>query len=151
MTDALTRLQLEAFLPYRLSIASNLVSDVIARDYRQRFGIKIPEWRIMAVLGQGASVNQRDLVAATRMDKVTVSRATAALVARGLVQRAPTKRDGRSHLLSLSSAGLGLYAEIVPVALAMERRIVAALTDEEQSVLTGLLQRLEAAAACLKD
>ena len=77
------------------------MSTRIADVYQARFGLKIPEWRLMAVLGEGAPMTQRDLVGATRMDKVTVSRATAALVDRGLIVRAASESDGRSHLRPL--------------------------------------------------
>ena len=46
------KLTLAEFLPYQLSITSNAVSDLIARSYQGRFGLKIPEWRVMAVLGE---------------------------------------------------------------------------------------------------
>lgn len=147
-----TELDLAAFVPYQLSIASNAVSDRIARQYQVRFGLKIPEWRLMAVLGQSAAdgtltaLTQRDLVAATIMDKVTVSRATAALVERGLIGRAPSESDGRSHLLTLTEAGRSLYAEIAPVALAMESEILKGLSTKERALLSNLLARLRKAA-----
>jgi DNA-binding MarR family transcriptional regulator len=141
-----TKLDLAGFLPYQLSVASNAVSDRIARQYQARFGLKIPEWRLMAVLGQGKPQTQRDLVGATLMDKVTVSRATAALVDRRLVCRAPSESDGRSHLLALTDAGRSLYAEIAPVALAMERKILSGLSKQERVVLADLLARLREAA-----
>lgn len=145
-------LDLAAFVPYQLSIASNAVSDRIARQYQARFGLKIPEWRLMAVLGQRKPdgtcdpQTQRDLVGATRMDKVTVSRATAALVQRGLVGRAPSESDGRSHLLALTQPGRSLYAEIAPVALAMEGEILEGMSAKERALLSDLLARLREAA-----
>ncbi len=135
-------LDLAHFLPYQLSIASNAVSDLIASEYQVRFGLKIPEWRLMAVLGQGAPLNQRDLVQATLMDKVTVSRATAALVERQLLVRLPSAQDGRSHHLQLSDAGVSLYLEIVPAALAMEAAVLAVLSEDERTALATILQRV---------
>jgi hypothetical protein len=73
------RLILSEFLPYQLSVTSNAVSDLIAQSYRGRFALKIPEWRVMAVLGERAESTQRDLVSLTAMDKVTVNRATRTL------------------------------------------------------------------------
>jgi DNA-binding MarR family transcriptional regulator len=151
-----TELDLAAFVPYQLSIASNAVSDRIAHQYQARFGLKIPEWRLMAVLGQRKPdgtcdpQTQRDLVGATRMDKVTVSRATAALVERGLVGRAPSASDGRSHLLTLTQPGRSLYAEIAPVALAMEAEILEGLSAKERTTLSDLLSRLREAADAAK-
>lgn len=140
------KLDLAAFLPYQLSIASNAISDRIAHLYRTRFGLRIPEWRLMAVLGQGKAMTQRDLVAATRMDKVTVSRAAAALTERGLVCRAASEADGRSHLLNLTTEGQSLYDEIVPAALIIEQAMLACLTLDERSTLSSMLTRLREAA-----
>ncbi len=146
------QLDLAAFIPYQLSIASNAVSDRIARHYQTRFGLKIPEWRLMAVLGQSTGTNmreamtQRELVGATRMDKVTVSRASAALVERGLIARAASNSDGRSHHLALTAAGAALYAEIAPAALAMEQALLATLSAEDRAMLSDLLARLREAA-----
>ena len=139
-------LDLAAFIPYQLSIASNAVSDRIARHYQTRFGLKIPEWRLMAVLGQGTAMTQRELVGATRMDKVTVSRASAALVERGLIARAASESDGRSHHLALTTAGAALYAEIAPAALAMEQALLATLSADDRARLSDLLARLREAA-----
>lgn len=132
-------IRLAEFLPYQLSVASNAVSQLIAREYQARFGISISEWRLIAVLGQGAAMTQTALVAATRMDKVTVSRATKSLVARGLLNRAPSETDGRSHHLQLSDDGKRLYADVVPAALRIERAILAELPPQQHEQLSQLL------------
>lgn len=140
------KLDLAAFLPYQLSIASNAISDRIAHLYSSRFGLRIPEWRLMAVLGQGTPMTQRDLVAATRMDKVTVSRAAAGLNERGLVCRVASDTDRRSHLLDLTAEGRSLYEEIVPAALIIEQAMLACLTLDERNILSSILVRLRDAA-----
>lgn len=139
---AKAKLQLDQFLPYQLSITSNAVSDLIARSYRGRFGLKIPEWRLMAVLGETASATQRQMVAATHMDKVTVNRATKALEDRGLIGRAPNAADGRSHHLALSATGRELYEQIAPIALAMEAELETILGDEQARTLAKMLGQL---------
>ena len=139
-------LNLSAFLPYQLSMASNAVSDRIAGVYQDRFGLKIPEWRLLAVLGEGQPLSQRDLVRATLMDKVTVSRATAALVERDLVTRVASKSDGRSHLLRMTDLGKTLYGEIAPVAMAMQAEVFSCLSDTERAALTDMLARVREAA-----
>src|SRR5215471_10118468 len=75
------RLILERFLPYRLSILSNRVSRAIALRYADAFGLTIPEWRIIAVLGRRPGLTATQVAEATEMDKVAVSRAVAKLVA----------------------------------------------------------------------
>ncbi len=134
--------RLADFLPYLLSVTSNAVSDRIADEYRARFGLKIPEWRVMAVLGDSGPRTQRELVGATRMDKVAVNRACKVLEERGLIARSPNARDGRSHHLELTAAGRGVHGEIMPIALDMERRLFAPLSTSERQAFKAVLAQL---------
>lgn len=142
-------LKLDAFLPYRLSIASNRVSSAIESTYRALFGLRIPEWRLIAVLAEGQGMTQQALTHATRMDKVTVSRAAIALVDRGLVARTPNPGDQRSHLLTLSAAGRSLYEEVAPKALEIEASIFADFAADEVATFRAMLARIEASAGAL--
>ncbi len=139
-------LRLDDFLPYRLSVAANAVSDVVASAYQSRFGLSIPQWRLMAVLGEGGPMTPQALCARTVMDKVTVSRAAAALHERRLVEREPNVSDGRSHRVGLTAAGQDLYAQIAPLALAHEARLLESFTPFERATMQNLLRRLQAAA-----
>ena len=143
------RLVLDDFIPYRLSVASNSVSDAIARTYEALFGLSIPEWRLVAVVAAGKGVTQQAIGAATRMDKVTVSRAAIALTGRGLLVRRDNPADRRSHLLGLTAAGRRLYAAVAPEALALERRLLAAFDPDEVAAFVATLRRIEAAARAL--
>ncbi len=134
---------LSDFLPYMLSVTSNAVSGRIALEYRSRFGLKVPEWRVMAVLGDAGALTQRELTAMTLMDKVAVNRACKDLEERGLAWRQPNTRDGRSHLLELTEEGRRMYGEIMPLALEMERRLLANFTVEEIAGFKALLVRLK--------
>jgi DNA-binding MarR family transcriptional regulator len=147
MAKATQKLTLAEFLPYQLSITSNAVSDLIARAYRGRFALKVPEWRLMAVLGESASATQRELVAATAMDKVTVNRASKALEDRGLIDRAPNAADGRSHHLALTDTGRELYEQIVPMALSVEAEL---FSSDEAKALEAMLTKLRARVAELE-
>lgn len=147
MADPLLRL--DDFLPYRLSYTSNLVSDAIARSYQTLFGLKIPEWRLIAVIAERDGVTQQDIVRSTRMDKVTISRAAAALEARGLIAKVRNDRDGRSHQLLLTPDGRSLYAQIVPKACELEALIFDNLEADELEQFRNLLARIDAAADAL--
>src|SRR6478735_8865586 len=100
--SAMKRLVLDDFIPYRLSVTSNLVSDTIARTYESLYGLSIPQWRLITVLAENPGVTQQAIGLRTRMDKVTVSRAAIALVERGLLGRSANVDDRRSHLLELT-------------------------------------------------
>ena len=147
MAKTTQKLTLAEFLPYQLSITSNAVSDLIARAYRGRFALKVPEWRLMAVLGERASATQRELCEATAMDKVTVNRATKALEDRGLIGRAPNAADGRSHHLALTNTGRELYDQIVPLALSVEAELEKILGSGEAKALEMMLAQLRARVA----
>jgi len=142
-------LRLDGYLPYRLSVASNAVSRLIARAYEDRFGLTIPQWRLIAVLAEDGPLTQQAIGARTVMDKVTVSRATQGLVKRRLVERAPHDADGRSHHLALSKAGERLYGEISPVALEYEARLLQEFDPAAVAELKRVLLLLERAAEVL--
>jgi len=142
-------LKLDSYLPYRLSVASNAVSGLIARAYEDRFGLTVPQWRLLCVLAEDVRLSQVQIVARTVMDKVTVSRAAQGLVKRRLVARAENKTDGRSHVLALTAEGRGLHAEIAPLALAYEAALIAGLAPAEVALLKRLLARLQTAAGAL--
>ena len=142
-------LQLDAYLPYRLSVASNAVSGLIARAYEDRFGLTVPQWRVICVLAEDGGLSQARIVARTVMDKVTVSRAAHGLAKRHLVDRTDNTADGRSHVLALTPAGRGLHAEIAPLALAYEAALISGLAPEDVKLLKRLLGRLQAAAGQL--
>jgi DNA-binding MarR family transcriptional regulator len=138
-------LELDAFIPYRLSVTSNLVSDAIARTYEALFGLTIPEWRLVAVVAEGERVTQQAIGSRTRMDKVTVSRAAIALVGRDLLARTPNASDRRSHLLSLTQQGETLYAAVAPKAIEIEQRLFSRFTPAELETFTAMLRRIDAA------
>lgn len=142
-------LRLSAYLPYRLSVASNKASGLIARAYQARFGLTIWEWRVIAVLGEAAPLTAQAICEATAMDKVTVSRAIRALDGRGLLARTPSATDRRASDVALTDAGRGVYREVAPLALDYERRLLEDLSADERAALTALLEKLEARADAL--
>jgi DNA-binding MarR family transcriptional regulator len=142
-------LRLDAYLPYRLSVASNAVSGLIARAYQDRFGLTVPQWRVICVLAEDGGLTQGQIVARTVMDKVTVSRAAQGLLNRHLVARSDHHADGRSHVLALTKSGAGLHAEIAPLALAYEAALISGLSPEEVALLKRLLARLQSVAGQL--
>jgi len=147
--DSEAGLRLDSYLPYRLSVASNAVSGLIARAYEDRFGLTVPQWRLLCVLAEDGRLSQVQIVARTVMDKVTVSRAAQGLAKRRLVARSQNKADARSHVLTLTPEGRGLHAEIAPLALAYEAALIAGLAPEEVILLKRLLGRLQSAAGQL--
>ncbi len=137
-------LELERFLPYRLSVLSNRISQSIASAYAARFGIGVTEWRVIAVLGRYSGLSANEVAERTAMDKVAVSRAVARLLERGLLQRDTHGDDRRRSVLELSKAGYDVYDEVVPLALGFERQLLSPLDAGERAMLDALLSKLDA-------
>jgi len=136
-------LRLERFVPYRLSVLANRISAALARRYRDRFGLSVPEWRVMAVLGREDGLSARELSARTAMDKVKITRAAQALARKGLVARERDRRDHRVTRHRLTGRGREIYAAVAAEALAWERRFLAGLDGCERACLERMLGRLE--------
>ncbi len=149
MTDV--SLRLDAFIPFRLSVTSNLVSDAIASTYQALFGLTIPEWRLIAVIAEDHGITQQEVGRRTRMDKVTVSRATIALADRGLIARTPHASDRRSQSLHLTVSGRDLYAAVAPKALELERRIFAGFDPSAVAAFGAMLLRVQEATLAVRE
>lgn len=137
-------------MPYKLSIVSNAVSDVIRSAYRNDYDISISEWRLITVLAEGKALTPAELGLRTLMDKVTVSRAAIGLLKRDLIQKTAHPGDKRSHHLGLSKSGADLYAQVAPRALELEARVVEGFSQKERETLMAMLLRLEDAARSLR-
>jgi DNA-binding MarR family transcriptional regulator len=147
MKPKATPFALDRFVPYRLSVLSNTVSDAIAGLYRKRFGLTIAEWRCMAVLGSFAPLSANEVAARTAMDKVQVSRAVASLLQKRFALQATDRQDRRRSKLALSAAGGRVYARIVPLAQAAEAELLAVLSPRERKAFSAMLDKLVAHAA----
>lgn len=145
------RLRLQDFLPYRLSVAANAVSRHIARAYEHQFGLKNPQWRLLAVLADEGPMTPQMLCGRTVMDKVTVMRAAQGLLRRRLVRRLANPQDGRSHRLLITADGKRLYLRIVPLARAYEAQLLDGIELREIDRFRQLLRRIEQAASARRD
>jgi len=134
--------RLEDFLPYRLSVAASRVSRLFARRYSEAYGLSIPEWRVLAIVGRFDTLSPSAVGEWTAMDKVKVSRAAASLVARGLLRQTQDPRDGRGRLLRLTRRGAGVYEGMVPLACELEGQLAEGLSRTEWSALLKALDKL---------
>lgn len=141
-TEPGTVFALEHFLPYRLSVLTNTMSRAFAHRYGRRFGLTIPEWRVMAVLGRFAPLSANEVAERTAMDKVRVSRAVARLMKAGLIDRATDSEDRRRSALKLSRAGRRMHESIIPMARQIESALVSSLSPAERGALDRLVSKL---------
>ena len=133
---------LEDFLPYRLSITSHTVSTNVARIYEKRFGVSIPEWRVIAILGRFPGLSAVEVAERTLMDKVAVSRAVTKLIKNGRIDRQFADADRRRSILNLSEEGQKVHNEIAPLALEFERQLVEDISAEDYERFNATLEQL---------
>ena len=146
MTKATTPklvMDLSSFLPYRIAVLSESVSQCIAQVYRERFGLTRDEWRVLAALADGGKVKTSAVIASTTLEKMQVSRAVSRMVRDGLLERLPDPDDGRGWLLRLMPAGRALHAKVVPMVQAREQFLLDALAPQEQQALYQALNTLQ--------
>lgn len=147
-SDALV---LADFVPFRLNRLADAVSRNLSDIYRRRFGLEIPEWRVLVTVGQRGDCTAQHIAASTRMHKTRVSRAVSALEARQLVAREPGGDDGRELRLHLTPAGRRVYDELVPLALERERSLLACLAGGRQRGFLAALSALEQSLGLARD
>jgi DNA-binding MarR family transcriptional regulator len=133
---------LEEFLPYRLSVLSHTVSTTIASVYEKRFGVSIPEWRVIAILGRFPGLSAVDVAERTLMDKVAVSRAVTKLIKNGRIDRQFADADRRRSILNLSEEGRKVHDEIAPLALQFENDLLDGVTDDDVATLNAVIDDL---------
>ena len=138
-----TQLDLERFLPYRLSVLSNRISSSVAQIYSDHFQLTITEWRVMAILGRYPDLSANEVAQRSAMDKVAVSRAVARLLESGRLTREMHDDDRRRSVLRLSPEGMRIYDQIAPLALDFERQLLGDMTPEERALLFRVLDRLD--------
>jgi DNA-binding MarR family transcriptional regulator len=142
MTGSPDKLHLEHFVPYRLSVLTNIVSMSIADTYEREFGLTIPQWRVIAVLARYPDLSAIEVAERTAMDKVAVSRAVQGLLAARRLVRSYDAGDRRRSRLRLSSAGKSVYTRVAPLALNYEKQLLDALSPTDRRALDRLVGRL---------
>lgn len=134
--------ELDRFLPYLVNKLASRLSDELAAVYQQRFGITIPEWRVIAHLAENKNVSIREIFVRVAMDKSKVSRAAARLELSGFVKKNVSITDRRLIELQLTAKGQILFEKIEPLALAYEREALSALSPQEAKLFRTLIGKL---------
>lgn len=129
---------LDDFLPYQLAVVAERTSREYSKRYRDRFGISIPEWRVLAHLSQAGSVSVREVYEKVAMDKPKVSRAAQRLEAAGYLTKRENPNDRRLVELSLTPKGRKTVEEIFPIARAYEAEVMDRLGDMAPAFRGGL-------------
>jgi DNA-binding MarR family transcriptional regulator len=145
------RLDLFRFVPFRLNRLAAEVSNALSDEYRARYGLDIPEWRVLATLGfRNDACSAQYISECTRTHKSTISRAVTALLEREIVERVENAQDRREFRLRLTRKGRALYEELIPRLLRKEQVILACLTAAERKEFAALLGKIETSLALVQ-
>jgi DNA-binding MarR family transcriptional regulator len=140
----LAKLDLFKFVPFRLNRLGAEVSAALSSEYRARYGLDIPEWRVMATLGfRNEACSAQYIAQCTRTHKSTISRAVTSLLEHGLIERVENAVDRREFRLRMTHKGQALYEELIPRLLRREQEILSCLTAQERKEFARLLGKIE--------
>jgi len=138
------RLDLFKFVPFQLNRLAAEVSSELSVEYAARYGLDIPEWRVLATLGFRHDPCSAQYIAhCTRTHKSTISRAVTSLMKRQIVERVENEDDRREFRLRLTRKGVTLYEELIPRLLRKEQEILSGLSAQERRDFARLLGKIE--------
>jgi DNA-binding MarR family transcriptional regulator len=138
------RLDLFKFVPFRLNRLAAEVSMALSSEYQARYGLDIPEWRVLATLGfRKEACSAQYISQCTRTHKSTISRAVTALLERELIERVANADDRREFRLRMTRRGKALYDELIPRLLRREQEILGCLSAQERKEFARLLGKIE--------
>jgi DNA-binding MarR family transcriptional regulator len=137
-------LDLFRFVPFRLNRLAAEVSAALSGEYQERYGLDIPEWRVLATLGfRNDACSAQYIAHCTRTHKSTISRAVTALMARQLVERVENADDRREFQLRMTRQGKALYQKLIPRLLRKEQEILSCLSAQERKDFARMLGKIE--------
>lgn len=146
------RLDLFKFMPFRLNRLAAEVSSALSVEYAERYGLDIPEWRVLATLGFRHDACSAQFIAqCTRTHKSTISRAVTSLMKRQIVERIENADDRREFRLRLTRKGVQLYEELIPRLLRKEHEILSCLSAQERRDFARLLGKIEDSLELMQD
>ena len=138
------RLDLFSFVPFRLNRLAAEVSTALSSEYRERYGLDIPEWRVLATLGfRNDACSAQYIAHCTRTHKATISRAVTTLMQRRLIERLENPDDRREFVLRMTAKGQALYEELIPRLKRKEQEILSCLTAQERKDFAAALGKIE--------
>ena len=140
----MAKLDLFRFVPFRLNRLAAEVSAALSSEYQERYGLDIPEWRVLATLGfRNDACTAQYISHCTRTHKSTISRAVTALTTRQLVERVENEDDRREFALRMTRKGKALYEELIPRLLRKEQEILSCLSAQERKEFAAMLGKIE--------
>lgn len=151
MLETPEKFDLNAYIPCRMATLTHTIMRSVAAVFEDRFGISIPEWKVLAIIHEAPGLSAVAVARCANMDTVAVSRAVTKLMDVGYVVRDLDTEDRRRSVLNLSEEGHALHSQVAPVALDIEKSLFDELSDEEMQVFEKVMQKLGAKSGVFAD
>ena len=135
---AMPDFDLMRYTPYRLAVAAQKLSEALERQYKRRFGISIPEWRVIVHVTHWGGASVRDIEARVGMEKSKVSRAASKLEKKGFITKQTNEEDRRLIHLTLTPKGQRLMAELLPLAREFQENVAKQMGVHMAGLEAGL-------------
>jgi DNA-binding MarR family transcriptional regulator len=140
----------EQFLTYRVHALHVALNRQAIEILDRASGLRLPEWRVISLLGNGGALNASTIGQNSVTDKGLLSRTLAALEKRGLIRTARDARDQRSVTVRLTRKGQAVYDKTIPHMRARHRLLMKALNKSEQTAVFAIIDKLLRAAEVSK-
>lgn len=132
----------DAFLTFRLDLASALLTERANAVYRERCNLDVRALRVLRLVCAEPGVTPKAVSRRALVEKTLLSKILADLEARGLLGREAHAQDGRSVALRASREGRKMAKESERLGRALEADLVSALSDRQRETLDRLLAKL---------
>lgn len=136
---ALEDSQLHSLISVKLNVVNVKMSRQIGQAVQKLENLRLPEWRILALLAQAGALSQADIRVQIGMDKGQISRTIKNMLASELVENENGSAKSRNVRLSLTEKGAAVHQR---VDILMDRRNSVLLeslsVEEKRSLFNGL-------------
>ncbi len=151
MTATTEKFDLHSYAPCQMATLTHTIMRSVAAVFEERFGISIPEWKVLAIIHEAPGLSAVAVARLAQMDTVAVSRAVTKLMDVGYVVRDLDTEDRRRSVLNLSTEGSALYTQVAPLALEIQASLFEDLSDEEMLMFRRIIRKLDARSGALAD
>ncbi|WLE00566.1 MarR family transcriptional regulator (plasmid) [Agrobacterium leguminum] len=100
------------------------------------------QYSVLAALERFGPMEQVSLGGVTALDRTTVIVVLTKLEEAGMVTRAPSEKDRRAKIVTLSEAGSRMLGEVRPSVIEAQQRMLAPLNMRERDQLLALLKKM---------
>jgi DNA-binding MarR family transcriptional regulator len=136
------------YIPLRINLLTRMIEREMNRELQARYQLSVAEWRVLALTCTNGHASAADVAAAFEADPGQVSRAVAALLRTGLLERETLSGNRKKKALRPTDRGLEIFGVIHRKRQSYYRDILSALDPEELAAfdraLTAIATRVDA-------